>query len=63
LQHLWIEEAFDATRLSDLLLISKTAFSITLVELISSFFSNKKFQDSAEGEMSTPSEIQACVPK
>jgi hypothetical protein len=38
-------------------------FSTSLIKLISSFLSNRKFRVSVEGEMSTPREIQAGVPQ
>jgi hypothetical protein len=38
-------------------------FSTNLIKLISSFFSQRKFRVSVEGEMSTPRDIKAEVPQ
>jgi hypothetical protein len=38
-------------------------FSASLIKLISSFLSNRKFSVSVEGEMSTPRIMQAKVPQ
>jgi hypothetical protein len=55
-----IEKAFDTTWHSGLLYkMSKFEFSTRLIQLISSFLSNRKFRVSVEGEMSTPREMQA----
>jgi hypothetical protein len=43
--------------------LSKLQFSTSLIKLISSFLSERKFRDSVEGEMSTPREMQAGVPQ
>jgi hypothetical protein len=59
-----IEKAFDATWYPGLLYkLSELEFSTSLIKLISSFLSQRKFRVSVEGEMSTPSEIQAGVPQ
>jgi hypothetical protein len=50
-----IEKAFDTTCHPGLLYkLSKMHFSTSLIKLISSFLSNRKFRVSVEGEMSTP---------
>jgi hypothetical protein len=55
-----IEKALDTTWHPGLLYkLSKMHFSTSLIKLISSFLSNRKFRVSVEGEMSTPREIQA----
>jgi hypothetical protein len=41
--------------------MSKFEFSTRLIQLISSFLSERKFRVSVEGEMSTPREMQAGV--
>jgi hypothetical protein len=43
--------------------LSKLHFSTSLLKLISSFLSNRKFKVSVEGKMCTPREIQAGVPQ
>jgi hypothetical protein len=43
--------------------LSKLKFSISLIKLIGSFLSQRKFRVSIEGEMSTPRYMQAGVPK
>jgi retron-type reverse transcriptase len=59
-----IEKAFDTTWHPGLLYkLSKMHFSTSLIKLISSFLSNRKFRVSVQGEMSTPREIQAGVPQ
>jgi hypothetical protein len=59
-----IEKAFDTTWHPGLLYkLSKLHFSNSLIKLIRSFLSNRKFRVSVEGEMSTPREIQARVPQ
>jgi hypothetical protein len=59
-----IEKAFDTTWHPGLRnKLSKMHFSTSLIKLISSFLSNRKFRVSVEGEMSTPREIQAGVPQ
>jgi hypothetical protein len=59
-----IEKASDTTWHPGLLYkLSKMHFSTSLIKLISSFLSNRKFRISVEGEMSTPREIQAGVPQ
>jgi hypothetical protein len=58
-----VEKAFDTTRLSGLLYkLSKLEFSTSLIKLIRSFLSQRKFSVSVEGEMSTPREVRAGVP-
>jgi hypothetical protein len=50
-----IEKAFNNTWHPGLpYKLSKMHFSISLIKLISSFLSNRKFRVSDEGEMSTP---------
>jgi hypothetical protein len=59
-----IEKAFGTTWHNGLLYkLSKMNFSASLIKLISSFFSNRKFSLSVEGEMSTPRIIKAGVPQ
>jgi hypothetical protein len=58
------EKAFDATwHLGLLFKLSTLQFSITLIKLIGSFLSQKKFKVSVKGEMPTPRDIQAEVPQ
>jgi retron-type reverse transcriptase len=59
-----IEKAFDTTWHSGLLYkLSKFEFSTRLIQLISSFLSQRIFRVSVEGEMSTPRYMQAGVPQ
>jgi retron-type reverse transcriptase len=59
-----IEKAFDTTWHTGLLYkLSKLEFSTSLIKLISSFLSQRKFRVSVEGEMSTPRVMQAGVPQ
>jgi hypothetical protein len=59
-----IEKAFDTTWHTGLLYkLSKLQFSRSLIKLISSFRSERKFRVSVESEMSTPREMQAGVPQ
>jgi hypothetical protein len=59
-----IEKAFDRTWYPDLIYnLSKLEFSTSLIKLISSFPSQRKFRVSVEGEMSTPREMKAGVPQ
>jgi hypothetical protein len=59
-----IKKAFDITYHAGLLYkLSKLEFSTSLIKLISSFPSQRKFSFSVEGEMSTPSVKQAGVPQ
>jgi hypothetical protein len=59
-----IEKAFDTTWHPGLLYkLLKLEFSTNFIKLIDSFLSNRKFSVSAEGEMSTPREMQAGVPQ
>jgi hypothetical protein len=59
-----VEKAFDTTRQPGLLYkLSKLHFSISLIKLIGSFLSQRKFRVSVEGEMSTPRYMQAGVPQ
>jgi hypothetical protein len=59
-----IEKAFDTTWHSGLLYnLSKLEFSTSLIKLIGSVFSQRKFRVSAAGEMSTPRVMQAGVPQ
>jgi hypothetical protein len=56
-----IEKAFNNTWHSGLL--SKLEFSTSLMNHISSFLSQRKFNDSVEGEISTPREMRTGVPR
>jgi retron-type reverse transcriptase len=59
-----IEKAFDTTWHTGLLYkLSKLEFSCYLINLISSFLSERKFRVSVEGEMSTPRYMEAVVPQ
>jgi retron-type reverse transcriptase len=59
-----IEKAFDTTWHSGLLYkLSNLEFSKSLIKLIGSFLSQRKFSVSVEGEMSTRREMQAGVPQ
>jgi hypothetical protein len=59
-----IEKAFDKTWQPGLLYkLSKLEFFTSLIKLISSFLSQRKFRVSVEGEMFTPREMQAEVPQ
>jgi hypothetical protein len=59
-----IEKAFDTTCHPDLLYkLSKLQFPNNLIKLISSFLTQRKFRFSVEGEVSTPSYMQAGVPQ
>jgi hypothetical protein len=59
-----IEKAFDTTWHPGVLYkLSKLEFSIDLIQLISSFLSQRKFIVLVEGEMSSPREMQAGVPQ
>jgi hypothetical protein len=59
-----IEKAFDTTWQPGLLYkLSKLQFSISLIKLIASFLSQRKFRVSVEGEMSKPRYMQAGVPQ
>jgi retron-type reverse transcriptase len=58
------EKAFDTIRHSGLLYkLSKLEFSTSLIKLIGSSLSQRKFRVSVEGEMSTPREMRAGVPQ
>jgi hypothetical protein len=58
------ETAFDTTWHPGLLYkVLKLQLSINLIKLISSYLPHRKFRVSVEGELSTPREIQAVVPK
>jgi len=58
-----IEKAFDTTWHSGLpYKLPKLRFSSSLIKLISSFLSNRKFGVMVYGKMSTPRHIQAEVP-
>jgi hypothetical protein len=58
-----IEKAFDTTwHLGLMYKLSKLKFSISLINLLSSFLPQRKFGVSVEDEMSTPRDIQAGVP-
>jgi hypothetical protein len=59
-----IEKSFDTTwHLGLLYKLSKLKFSISLIKLISSFLSERKFRVSVEGKVSTARDIQAGVPQ
>jgi hypothetical protein len=59
-----IEKAFDTTWNSSLLYkLSKLNISTSLIKLIGSFLSQRKFRVPVEGEMSTPRVMQAEVPQ
>jgi retron-type reverse transcriptase len=59
-----IKKAFDVTWHPGLTYkLSKLRFSTSLIKLISSFLSQRKFRASVEGEMSTPREMKAGVPQ
>jgi hypothetical protein len=59
-----IEKAFDTIWHSGLLYkLSKLEFSTSLIKLISSVLSQRKFRVSVEGEMSMPRVMQAGVPQ
>jgi hypothetical protein len=59
-----IEKAFDTIRQSGFLYKLPTLqFSTSLIKLIGSFLSQRKFRVSVEGEMSTPRYMQAGVPQ
>jgi hypothetical protein len=59
-----IEKAFDTTGHSGLLYkMSTFEFSTSLIQLIGSFLSERKFRVLVEGEISTPRELKAGVPQ
>jgi hypothetical protein len=59
-----IEKAFDTTWHSSLLYeLSELEFSTSLVKLIASFLTDRKFEVLAEGEFCTPRKIAAGVPQ
>jgi hypothetical protein len=61
---LHIEKAFNTTWHTGLLCkLSKLEFSNSLIKLISSFLSQRKFSVSVEGEMSAPREMRVEVPQ
>jgi hypothetical protein len=61
---LYIEKAFATTWHSGLLYkLTELEFPTSLIKLISSFLSQRKFRVSVEGEMSTPRRMQAGVPQ
>jgi hypothetical protein len=47
----------------DFYILPKLDFSKSLIKLISSFLSQRKFRVSIEGEMPTPNEMQAEAPQ
>jgi hypothetical protein len=55
-----VEQAFDTTWQYKL---PKLKFSVSLIKLISSFLSLRKFRVSVEGEMTAPRDIQPGVPQ
>jgi hypothetical protein len=61
---LGVEEAFEKTWQSSVLYkLLELAFSTSLIELITSFLTNRKFKFFVEGEFSTPRNIAAGVPQ
>jgi len=59
-----IGKAFDFTWRPGLLYkVSKLHFSASLIKLIRSFLSNRKFRVMVQGEMTTPRDIQAGMPQ
>jgi hypothetical protein len=59
-----IEKAFDTTWHPGFIYkLSELGFSTSLIKLISSFLSQRKFRVSVEGEMSTPREMKVGVPQ
>jgi retron-type reverse transcriptase len=59
-----IKKAFDKTwHLGLLYKLSELKFSTSLIKLINSFLSQRKFRVSVEGELSSPRNIQAGVPQ
>jgi archaellum component FlaG (FlaF/FlaG flagellin family) len=59
-----IEKAFDTIwQPGWLYKLSKLQFYTSLIKLIGSFLSQRKFRVSVEGEMSTPRYMQAVVPQ
>jgi hypothetical protein len=59
-----IEKTFETSWQPGLLYkLSKLQFSISLIKLIGSFLSQRKFRVSVEGEMSTPRYMQARRPQ
>jgi hypothetical protein len=58
-----IEKAFDTTRRFGLLhKLRKLHFSTSLIKLVISFLPTTKLKVSAQGKISTPTEIQTDVP-
>jgi hypothetical protein len=58
------EKAFDKTwHLYLLYKLSELKFSTSLIKLINSFLSQRKFRPSVEGELSTPRDIKGGVPQ
>jgi hypothetical protein len=61
---LGIEKAFDTTWHSGLLYkLSELEFSTSLIKLIASFLTDRKFKVLVENEFSTPKEMAAGVPQ
>jgi hypothetical protein len=59
-----IEKAFGTTWHSGLLCkLSELEFSASLIKLIGSFLSQRKFRSSVKGEITTPREMKARVPQ
>jgi hypothetical protein len=59
-----IKKAFDTIwHLGLLYKLSKLKFSVSLIKLIGSFLSQRKFRASIEGQMSTPRDIQSGIPQ
>jgi hypothetical protein len=58
-----IEKAFDTMCYSDLICkLSELVFSTSLIKLIASFLTDKKFRILVDGEFYTPRKIAAGVP-
>jgi hypothetical protein len=59
-----IEKAFDTTGHPGLLYkLSELQFSICLIKLFASFLTNREFEVSVEGELSSPRKVAAGVPQ
>jgi hypothetical protein len=59
-----IEKTFDTTWNCDILnKLSELEFSISLIELLASFITERKCKDLADGEFSTPRKIAVGVPQ
>jgi hypothetical protein len=58
-----IETSFDIWQLGLIYKLSGLKFSISLIKLINSFLSQRKYRISVEGEISTPRDTRAGVPQ